>query len=66
MLNKNESKKSFCWINNPNQKGAFLFTFDGTKIYNLFHDYPHALSLEEKALFDEANPYWVKFFKDRQ
>lgn len=56
----------FKWVSDKNKKGEHLFTFDGTKIYNLFKDYPYNLSKEEKELFDAENHYWVEFFKDRQ
>ena len=55
----------FSWIRNPEQKGEFLFTFDGKQIFNLFRDYPHALTEEQKRIFDAENPYWADFFKDR-
>lgn len=42
-----------------------LFTFDGKTIYNLFRDYPHKLSPEEKRVFDLENPFWANYFKDR-
>ena len=45
---------------------AMLFTFDGEKVFNLFRDYPHALSEKEKQIFDSENPYWAEFFKDRK
>lgn len=48
-----------------NLDGDMLFTFDTYKIYNLFSDYPHALTSEQKAIFDKENPYWADFFKDR-
>lgn len=32
----------------------------------MFADYPHKLSLEQKAIFDKENPDWTDFFKDRQ
>lgn len=53
------------WVDNTEVIGERLFTFDGIKIYNLFADYPHNLSKEEKAIFDKENPYWCDFFKDR-
>lgn len=43
--------------------GLYLFSFDRKKIYNLFSDYPHKLSAEEKRIFDEENPYWKAFFR---
>lgn len=54
------------WIRNPEKKGEFLFTFDGKQIFNLFRDYPYALTPEQKRLFDSENPYWANFFSDRQ
>ena len=64
MSDKSELK--FSWLPQPDKVGEILFTFDGTHIFNLFRDYPHALTTEQKKLFDEANPLWVDFFKDRQ
>lgn len=45
--------------------GERLFSFDLKKVYNLFADYPWALTKEEKEIFDKENPYWCDFFKDR-
>lgn len=53
------------WIGNPDNIGEMLFTFDGNTIYNLFRDYPHKLSPEEKRVFDLENPFWANYFKDR-
>lgn len=53
------------WVK-ESQKGEFLFSFDGKKIYNLFRDYPHALSTEEREIFDKENPLWAEYFSDRQ
>lgn len=66
MLNKNVDKINFRWIRDPEQKGERLFTFDGKQIFNLFADYPYKLSKEEKKIFDEINPFWADFFKDRE
>lgn len=55
----------FRWIENPEKLGERLFTFDGTTIFNLFRDYPYKLTPEQKEIFDEKNPYWAEFFKDR-
>ena len=51
------------WVNTVDSIGLYLFSFDRKKIYNLFSDYPHKLSAEEKRIFDEENPYWKAFFK---
>ena len=56
----------FEWVDNPDQFGEMNFTFDGKKIFNLFQDYPHELTEEQKALFDKENPFWADFFKDRK
>lgn len=63
---KNEPTDTIFWIDNPENKGVFLFTFDKKKIFNLFADYPHNLSVDQKAVFDKENPYWKDFFKDRK
>ncbi len=54
------------WISNPEQKGVRLFTFDGKRIFNLFQDYPYELTSEQKKIFDEENPFWANFFRDRE
>ena len=51
------------WVDTVDTIGLYLFSFDRTKIYNLFSDYPHKLSAEEKRIFDEENPYWKAFFR---
>lgn len=65
MPNRNEITKKIKWLRNAKQKGEFLFTFDGKQIFNLFRDYPHLLTAEQKKIFDAENPYWADFFKDR-
>lgn len=64
--NEKELESGFRWIEDPDTIGEMRFTFDGVKIYNLFHDYPEALTAEEKKVFDQKNPFWADFFKDRQ
>ena len=64
LYKENDSDIIF-WVDNVENKGEFLFTFDKKKIYNLFADYPHNLSKEEREIFDRENPYWHDFFIDR-
>lgn len=54
------------WIEDTDTIGELEFTFDKKKIYNLFRDYPHALTAEEVEIFDAENPYWADFFSDRK
>lgn len=63
---KNKASDVIYWVDNVEAKGERLFSFDRMKIYNLFADYPHALTSAEKAIFDKENPYWADFFKGRQ
>lgn len=63
---KNNSTDLVWWVDSHKKIGEQLFSFDKKKIYNLFYDYPHNLTEEEKEIFDRENPYWKEFFKDRR
>ena len=57
------------WVEQPDEEkkiGKFLFSFDKKKIFNLFADYPHALTAEQKRIFDKENPFWADFFAYRK
>lgn len=60
------SNKKCKWVSDRNYKGRMLFTFDGEQVFNLFRDYPHKLTPEQKRIFDEENPFWAEFFKNRE
>ena len=62
---KNNATDIIYWIDNPEVKGEHLFSFDKKHIFNLFRDYPHALTPEQRAIFDKENPDWAEFFSDR-
>lgn len=64
-LYKEKESDSIWWLDTSDQDGVFLFSFDKKKIYNLFADYPHNLTPEQKDIFDKENPYWADYFKDR-
>lgn len=66
MSDKNKEQLHFKWVDNPDTIGEMLFTFDDKQIFNLFRDYPYALTKEQKEVFDAQNPYWAEFFKDRK
>lgn len=63
---KQKATDKIWWVDTPDTVGEWLFSFDKVRIYNLFADYPHNLTKEEKEIFDRENPYWAEFFKDRQ
>lgn len=62
---KNNPTDKIWWVDNPDVVGEWLFTFDKKTIFNMFRDYPFILSPKQKAIFDEENPEWANFFKDR-
>ena len=62
---KNETDKIW-WVDDLETVGEHRFSFDKKKVFNLFRDYPHNLTRGQKELFDKENPFWKKFFSDRQ
>lgn len=64
---KNEPTDKIWWLDNADEKvGEWIFSFDKKEIFNMFADYPNKLTEEQKKIFDEENPYWADFFKDRK
>ncbi len=63
---KENSSDVIWWVDTSDQDGVFLFSFDKKEVFNLFADYPHKLTPEQKQIFDKENPYWADFFKDRK
>lgn len=63
---KNNETDVIYWVDDPETKGEFLFSFDKEQVFNLFEDYPWKLTKEQKRIFDKENPYWADFFKDRK
>ena len=62
---ENESDKTW-WLDNGDEAtGLFIFSFDRKKIFNLYEDYPHNLTREEKEIFDKENHFWADYFKGR-
>ena len=64
-FHKNKKSDKVYWVDNLDVKGEHLFSFDKQTIFNLFADYPHKLTPEQRAIFDKENPYWADFFRDR-
>ena len=64
---KNNETDVIWWLDNTDEKvGEWIFSFDKKTTYNMFADYPHNLTKEQKEIFDKENPYWANFFKDRK
>ena len=63
---KKNSGDSIWWVDDPDTVGVFEFSFDKETVFNLFRDYPYKLTSEQKEIFDEENPFWADFFKDRK
>lgn len=63
---KNSPGDKIWWVDNRGTVGEWLFSFDKKKVFNMFEDYPHNLTPEQKAIFDKENPYWKEFFSDRK
>ena len=62
---KENPKNQIWWVDEPLAIGEHLFSFDQKTVFNLFADYPHKLTPEQKKIFDEENPFWADFFSDR-
>lgn len=62
---RNSPDDQVWWLDNQEVKGEFIFSFDRKTSFNLFQDYPWKLTSEQKQVFDEENPEWANFFKDR-
>ena len=63
---KNNPTDVIWWVDNEEEtKGEWLFSFDKIEVFNMFSDYPHKLTAEQKKIFDKENPYWAEFFSDR-
>lgn len=64
---KNNTTDKIWWLDNSDEKvGEWIFSFDKKQTFNMFADYPHNLTPEQKEIFDKENPYWADFFKDRK
>lgn len=62
---KNNPDDSVYWADAPETVGEHLFSFDRKHVFNLFADYPHKLTAEQREAFDRENPFWRDFFAGR-
>lgn len=65
-LYKDNPNDKIMWLDTSDCDGEFVFTFDGETFFNMFADYPHKLTPEQKAIFDKENPFWAEFFSGRE
>lgn len=63
---KNNETDAIWWKDTPDRVGEWVFSFDRQHELNLFADYPHNMTAEQVKIFDEENPEWAEFFKDRK
>lgn len=63
---KKKKTNKVWWLEGPGTKGEMIFSFDRKKSYNLFADYPDAMTAEEVEIFDRENPFWAEFFAERR
>ena len=65
---KNNPTDKIWWVSQdpPVKYGVKEFSFDRKKIYNLWEDYPDNMTEEEVKIFDEENPFWAGFLKNRK
>lgn len=62
---KNEPNDTIWWVDDTDQTGVWLFSFDKKEVYNMFADFPQKLTQEQVRIFIKENPFWADFFKDR-
>lgn len=62
---KNNKTDKIWWLETPDTVGEWIFSFDKKTTFNMFADYPHNLTAEQKEIFDKENPNWADFFWDR-
>ncbi len=62
---KNEPNDTIWWVDDTEETGLWLFSFDKKKVFNMFADFPQKLSKEQVQIFVKENPEWADFFKDR-
>lgn len=64
-LFKNNRFDKIWWVDTADRDGEFIFTFDKKEYFNIFRDYPHKLTPEQKEIFDKENPFWADFLRER-
>lgn len=60
---KNNPDGKIWWLDDPGRKGEWVFSFDKKTKFNMFSDYPHALTSEQKKIFDEEKSILEELFQ---
>ena len=60
---KRNPKDIIWWVDDTEVTGVWEFSFDRQTVFNMFADYPEALTPEQKAIFDRENPQLAELFK---
>lgn len=53
---KNNETDLIYWVDDLENEGRFLFSFDKKIIFNFFQDYPQKLTADQIAIFEKENP----------
>lgn len=64
---KNKPTDHIWWLDNSDERvGEWIFSFDRKHTFNMFADYPKKLTPDQKRIFDNENPFWADFFRNRK
>lgn len=53
---KNNETDLIYWIDDLENEGRFLFSFDKKTVFNFWEDYPQKLTKEQIEIFKKENP----------
>ena len=60
---KNNRSDKIWWVDTSDRVGEWVFSFDKKELFNMFADYPHKLTPEQKELFDKENLLLGRLFQ---
>ena len=63
---KNKETDTIWWKDDPTVIGVWIFSFDKTTEFNMFHDYPYKLTKEQKQIFDRNLEEFIDKWKNRE
>lgn len=63
-FHKRSPEEKVWWVDTGDMVAMFLFSFDKKEVFNLFRDYPHKLTPEQKAIFDAENREYADFISE--